>query len=117
MRWFVPGLVVVGVLAASVSGCSSTAASAGQAVRVECQHVSAVLSDGPDPTADPVGYAEAQILPMSQLHITDGALRSAADELDAAFRAVYDTNGSASATAEQTRAGTAVNAICPGAAG
>ncbi len=116
-RWWAPGLIVLGSVAALSSGCSSTAVTGGQALRVECQHLSAVLSDGPDPTADPVGYAEAQILPVTQLHLTDPSLRSAADHLDAAFRAVYDTNGSASANAEETRAATAVNAICPGAAG
>jgi hypothetical protein len=117
VRWLVPGLAVVGVLGALSSGCSSTTATGSQALSVECQHVSAVLSDGPDPTADPVGYAEAQVLPLTNLHITDPALHSAAGRLDAAFRAVYDTNGSASATVEETRAGSAVNAICPGAAG
>jgi hypothetical protein len=112
-----PGLVVLGILGALASGCGSTAATGSQALSVECQHVSAVLSDGPDPTADPVGYAEAQILPIAQLHIADPALHSAAARLAAAFRSVYDTNGSASATAEETRASSAVNVICPGAAG
>jgi hypothetical protein len=110
-------LVVVGVLGGLAGACSSTTSTAGQAVSVQCQHVSAVLSDGPDPTADPVGYAEAQVLPLTQVHLTDPALRTAADRLDAAFRAVYGTNGSTAATAQETRAASAMNAICPGAAG
>ncbi len=33
-----------------------------------CKQVEAVLSDGPDPEADPVGYAQAQILPLREIH-------------------------------------------------
>ena len=39
-----------------------------------CEQVGDVLADGPDPDADPVGHAEAQILPLRQIHIPDATL-------------------------------------------
>ena len=40
-----------------------------------------MLSDGPDPDSDPVGYAEAQILPLGQIHTSDAQLRTAIGKL------------------------------------
>lgn len=81
-----------------------------------CQSVSAVLSDGPDPTADPVGYAEAQILPLRQVQTSDRALRSAIDELDGAYEELFSTDGSAAAARAVTEASARLDAMCPGAA-
>jgi hypothetical protein len=77
-----------------------------------------VLADGPDPTADSVGYAEAQILPLKQLTLSEPAVRSAVDRLDAAFTTFAGATGSAQAQAavKVTDAEDAVNALCPGAA-
>jgi hypothetical protein len=58
--------------------------------------VSAVLSDGPDPTADPVGYAEAQIVPLRAVRTDDVSLRQVLGQLADAYQQEY--------------------AICPGAA-
>jgi hypothetical protein len=80
-----------------------------------CQDVSAVLSDGPDPAFDPVGYAEAQILPLQQIHTSDQQLVRALDELVTAFQHVVDTHGSSDAKRAATRAEDSVNALCPGA--
>ena len=106
--------IVVPVLAAcgSASGQPSAAA-----VSKTCTVVSATLSDGPDPGADPVGYAEAQILPLRQIHAADPALRTAIDDLASAYARVFGTDGkSAAATLAVTTASKKVNAICPGAA-
>ena len=58
-------LAVLLVSACSSSASSSAAASASPsatAIAATCEQVSGVLSDGPDPDADPVGFAEAHML-------------------------------------------------------
>lgn len=80
-----------------------------------CRQLSAVLSDGPDPGDDPVGYAEAQIRPLRQIHSTDRPLQVAVDRLDAAYEELFDKPGSAAARASVSHAATAVDALCPGA--
>jgi hypothetical protein len=114
-------------LCALLGACTSTAPAAppasaprqasATAVRATCSQVSAVLSDGPDPDADPVGYAEAQILPLSQIRTSDAQLRAAIGKLASAYRAFFDSNGS-SATAKLavTAATKRINSFCPGAA-
>jgi hypothetical protein len=108
-------------LAILVGGCSATpsaaSAPAAGAVRRACQQVSAVLSDGPDPGADPVGYAEAQVIPLRQIHAPDARLSRAISALDAAYRGVSDSGGmSPLAKADVAAASKLVNAVCPGAA-
>jgi len=98
--------------AAGTSRPTSTAV-----VRAACNQVSAVLSDGPDPDADPVGYAEAQILPLGQIHTSDSQLRAAIGKLASAYRAFFDSNGSSSsAKLAVTAASKRINSFCPGAA-
>ncbi|HUA28294.1 MAG TPA: hypothetical protein VMC03_05375 [Streptosporangiaceae bacterium] len=125
------GIAVVGMtligLTASLTACSSGTASSrpaaaakratSAAVRSTCSQVTAVLSDGPDPDSDPVGYAEAQILPLGQIHTTDAALRSAIGRLASAYKSFFASNGtSGSAKLAVAAASKQVNAICPGAA-
>ena len=116
-------LIVLG-LAVVLAACASPAPASRPAaatvpvteVRVTCSQVSAVLSDGPDPTADPVGYAEAQILPLGQIRTPDPQLRVAIAGLARAYRAFFDSNG-ASDTAK-TAVATAskrIDSFCPGA--
>jgi len=84
----------------------------------ECTAIADVLSDGPDPTADPVGYAEAQIRPLRQLHISEPKLRSAVDKLASAYQA-YSSSNAATARADAKKVATdedALNVLCPGAA-
>ena len=38
-----------------------------------CQQLNAVFSDGPDPDADPVGYALSQIKPLQAIHSSDSS--------------------------------------------
>jgi hypothetical protein len=118
------GLLGLGLLAAlaacSSSPASSTSAAAlyGTARQQQCTAVSDVLADGPDPDADPVGYAQAQILPLRQLKLSDTALRSAVSALASAYQ-VYSTSSGAvgkSAATQAAKDKAAVNAICPGAA-
>jgi hypothetical protein len=113
------GLTTLGALA--VAGCGGPRSSSGlQGTQLQqaCTAVADVLSDGPDPTADPVGYAEAQVHPLRQLHISQPALRSAVDKLATAYQAYSVSNGvDAAADAKKVSADeTAVNALCAGAA-
>jgi hypothetical protein len=76
-----------------------------------------VLSDGPDPDSDPVGYAEAQILPLGQIHTSDVQLRAAIAKLASAYRTFFDSNGtSSSAKLAVAAASKRINSFCPGAA-
>ena len=108
-------------LAALLGACSSAAATSAArspaAATTACRQVSAALSDGPDPDADPVGYAEAQILPLGQIRTSDSQLRAAITRLARAYRALYASNGaSGSAKAAVASASKRINAFCPGAA-
>jgi len=98
----------------SLTGCGGSGSS-GQTTQPACQSVSAALADGPDPDADPVGYAEAQIIPLRQIHASDSALQTAIDNLASAYEQVFETEGSSSSENAVTAATKQVNAICPGA--
>src|SRR5580692_6785312 len=73
--------VTAAFLVIALAGCgsssSTTATSAvlGTTVQQDCTAVGDVLSDGPDPDADSVGYAQAQVLPLRQLKIGDATLQ------------------------------------------
>jgi hypothetical protein len=118
----VPALALLGLCSLLGACASGTSASGSQhvstaAVRATCSQVSAVLSDGPDPSADPVGYAEAQILPLSQIRTSDSQLRAAISKLAGAYRAFFASNGtSGSAKLAVAAASKRIDAICPGAA-
>ena len=77
-----------------------------------------VLSDGPDPGADPVGYAQAQVLPLRQLKLTDAPLSTAVQTLASAYQAYSSGSnpGNATAAAAVAKAENAINTICPEAA-
>jgi hypothetical protein len=120
---FLAVLGLSALAATTVAACSSSSAASatamyGTALHQQCTAVADVLSDGPDPTADPAGYAEAQVLPLRQLKIGDTALRKAVTALAAAYQAYAATTGHANTTAAlaASKAEAAVNAICPGAA-
>jgi hypothetical protein len=108
-------------LAVLLGACTSQAPASrpvsAAAVRATCSQVSAVLSDGPDPDADPVGYAEAQILPLGQIRTADAQLRAAISKLAGAYRAFFDSNGnSSSAKLAVVAASKRINSFCPGSA-
>ena len=116
-------LAVAVLAAAGLTACSSsatsapaaTASNAADTVSATCQLVSAVLSDGPDPDSDPVGYAEAQVSPLRGISTHDAALRAAIGKLADAYEGFFTSNGSKTAKAAVTAASNAVSKICPGA--
>ena len=115
------GILAIGALAACSSSATSSASSTalyGTSLSQQCTQVADVLSDGPDPDADPVGYAEAQVLPLRQLKLSDARLHADVLALASAYQTFSISTGSAGTAAALTvsKAEQAVNAICPGAA-
>jgi hypothetical protein len=112
--------LVCGVLAAAAAllgACgSSGSGQATGATKSACEQVSAVLSDGPDPGADPIGYAEAQILPLRQIKTADKSLERAIDDLASAYQQFFRTKGWIVAKQAVIRAAAEVNTVGPGAA-
>jgi hypothetical protein len=112
-----PALAVAVTLTACGGSSGSAASGTATATRQSCQQVAAVLSDGPDPDADPAGYAEAQILPLRRVRIADAPLKTAVTQLDSAYQQLFTSNGTSSAAVQAVAtASKKVNAICPGAA-
>lgn len=74
-----------------------------------------VLSDGPDPDVDPVGYALAQVLPLRRISTTDITLKKDIDTLASAYETVYKTDDNKSAYDAVDKAGKELDEICPGA--
>jgi hypothetical protein len=114
------GLGVVALSCAPLVACGSAGSSAppsSSASAVTCQRITAVLSDGPDPDADPVGYAFAQILPLQQIKSpSDAALQGAIDDLASAYQDFYQSNGaSPSAKNAVNQASEKLDTLCPGA--
>jgi hypothetical protein len=106
-------LSLVVLLACGCGSSSHTSVSAGNG----CQQVSAVLSDGPDPDADPVGYAEAQVLPLRHISTASPALHGAIIRLADAYSEFFASNGKSSNAKEAVAvASKKLDSICPGAA-
>jgi hypothetical protein len=109
------------VVALAVAACGSTSAakppSSPQTASIAagCPQVAAALADGPDPDADPVGYALAQIKPLRAIQTSDTPLRSAIVGLASAYQSFYDDNGTKAATELVTSAGNRLDKSCPGA--
>jgi hypothetical protein len=120
----VPALIGLALLL-PVSACgssgsaatSATSATSGtSAAQQTCQRVSTVLTNGPDPDADPVGYAEAQILQLRQVRTADTTLGQAITGLADAYSGYSAANGtSKTAKATLTAAINRINSLCPGA--
>jgi hypothetical protein len=116
-----PATAVAVAALAILAGCSSSSSRANSAAAAIptppiCTQISGVLGNGPDPDADPVGYAEAQIKPLAAIHATNPKLASAVTALDHAFQGEFATNLSPASKAAVHRAQHLVNAVCPGAA-
>jgi hypothetical protein len=114
------GLTALALAAPLLAACSSSSSGGSgqaQAPAAFCQKVLAVLSDGPDPDADPVGYALSQIAPLGQIHTSDRSLGEELSDLVAADRALVHTNGSdRAATKSIAKDDEALNKACPGVA-
>lgn len=107
------------VLVILIAGCGSsskTASANAQVAKDTCRQVEAVLSDGPEPETDPVGYAQAQVLPLRQIDTSDGQLRQALDRLASAYQTFSSSHGASSAKSAVSVASKAIDDICPGAA-
>jgi hypothetical protein len=98
------GLWIVSVHSQTTKGPAAT-----------CQAVAAALSDGPDPSADPVGYAEAQVLPLRHITTSDASLQSAIRQLSSAYESFYKSNGTAASLQLVHDADKSVDTFCPGA--
>jgi hypothetical protein len=107
------------VLAILLAGCGSSSKTASASAQVEqetCRQIEAVLSDGPEPEADPIGYAQAQVLPLRQIHTSDERLRQAIDRLASAYQTFSSSHGTSSAKSTVSVTSKAIDDICPGAA-
>jgi hypothetical protein len=116
-RSTVTALIACSAALLPLAACSSSPhPAAGTATTKTCAQVTAVLSDGPDPGDDKVGYAEAQILPLRQVHASTPALRSAISDLADAYAQFFASNGkSPTATRAVATAAAHLNKLCPGA--
>jgi hypothetical protein len=108
-------------LAACSSGPSSAtsggAAAAAKTPSALCQQILAVLSDGPDSGADPVGYALSQIMPLQAIHSSDTSVMHTVSQLVSADQAFYNSNGTdKSAATAIKKADASLNKACPGVA-
>ena len=107
------------LVVALLDGCGSShpsSPSATATVKQTCRQVEAALSDGPDPEADPVGHAQAQVLPLSQIHTSNERLQQEIDRLASAYRAFSASDGSSSAKSAVRLASKGIEGICPGVA-
>jgi len=104
----------LGVLLAACGSSSEPRLTTAQVEHRTCKHVEAVLSDGPQPEADPVGYAQAQILPLREIHTSNARLASAIGTLAGAYQQFTASNGSGPAKNAVHSAVGAIKSLCPG---
>jgi hypothetical protein len=109
-------LLVTACASGGSAGTSSSTTTSAAVAQQTCQRVDAALSDGPDPSSDPVGYAEAQILPLKQIHTSDATLGKAITTLEVGYSRYYTADGhGASVGSALNSAVTTINKLCPGA--
>jgi hypothetical protein len=109
--------VLLGACGSSSKPAPSSAQGAPQSAQVKkqtCKQVEAALSDGPEPQADPVGYAQAQVLPLHQIYTSDGTLRQAIGTLAGAYQAFSSTHGASQAKSAVSAASKTIERLCPG---
>lgn len=102
------------MLLGACGSSSKPAFSSAQVKQRTCEQIEAALSDGPDPEADPVGHAQAQILPLREIHTADGSLHQAIDTLAAAYQSFSSTDGSSAAESAVSAASKTIERLCPG---
>ncbi len=107
---------LVVLLDACGSSSKSLSTSSKAELQQTCRQVQAALGDGPEPQADPVGYAQAQVLPLRQIHTADKGLSEAIDRLASAYESFAAGNGGRSSEGAVNAAVNRVNEICPGVA-
>jgi hypothetical protein len=109
-------MALVVLLDACGSSSKSLSASSSAELEQTCGQVQAVLSDGPEPRADPVGYAQAQVLPLRRIQTSDRRLREAIDRLASAYESFAAGDGGRSSKGAVNAAVNKVDAVCPGVA-
>jgi hypothetical protein len=102
------------VLLAACGASPKSEPSSAQVKKQTCKQVEAALSDGPDPQADPVGHAQAQILPLREIHTAEGRLRRAIATLAGAYQAFSSTHGASRAKSAVSAASKMIEHLCPG---
>ncbi len=117
-------LVVFVLLAGACSSSSHSTANASSGsvtsakatTQATCEQIGAVLSDGPDPGADPLGYAQAQVIPLRHVTVASQTLRTVVGQLADAYQEFYSSNGKSTDAKEAVAVATKkLNSICPGA--
>jgi hypothetical protein len=109
--------VPLALAACGSSGGSGGVPSLSKAPSSLCSSLNAILSDGPDPDADPVGYALSQILPLGELHSSDSAAIGVVHQLISADRALVKSGGSNRSASKTIKAADeSINEACPGVA-
>jgi hypothetical protein len=109
-------MIALPINACGSSGTTSATEASTTVAQAACQQVSDVLSDGPDSGTDPVGYAEAQVLPLQQIHTSDSTISRAITTLADDYSSFYTAGGKGSTiNAELNTAINKINALCPGA--
>jgi hypothetical protein len=116
-------LAVPAVLSACSTGSGSpSAATSGGATPAKasvalCQQLNGVFADGPDPGADPVGYALSQILPLQDVHSSNASVMATVSDLVRADQDLVKANGDdKAATAAIKKDDNAIDRACPGVA-
>ena len=116
-RYVALASVAVAVPLWSACGSSGSGGGAAAAPTAVCQKILGVFSDGPDPDADPVGYALSQILPLGKIHTSDQTVSTDLTNLIAGDRKLVGSNGAdAAAKTEIKKVDQALNTACPGVA-
>jgi hypothetical protein len=112
-RWaavFVGLLAVIVVLVvlwlAHPNGSNTSTAAA-------CTVVTGALADGPDPSVDPTGYAEAQVLPLREVTTSNVELHSALLALSNAYEQLFKVGDTKSAERAVAAATAEVETFCP----
>jgi hypothetical protein len=118
-RWFRAGMVgaallMVGIVLAACGSSSKPAPSSAQLKQQTCVQIEGALADGPDPEADPVGHAQAQVLPLREIQTTDAQLHRAIDTLASAYQTFSSSNGASSAKSTVEAASKTIERLCPG---
>jgi len=110
-------LAALSLLTLGVAACGSSKPrpSSAQVGRQSCRQVEGALSDGPEPEADPVGYAQAQVLPLRQIHASDPKLGQAIHALASTYQSFASSDGAGPAKRAVSLASRTLDTICPGA--